>query len=152
AVVDIADRPLPGRSAFTGIHILEPGIFELLRTGGHSDIVACYREMAVHGKSVGIWKTEGVYWRDIGTIQSYLLANKELSPSAFLAHPDSIVHRSVEVEDWAVVGAGCKVGVGARLGRSVLWENAEVGPGVSVMDSVVTSGRFAGSDLHDSVL
>ncbi len=151
-VLDIATRPGPDRLAFTGIHILEPRIFEILKRGGHHDIVECYREMAAGGDRAGTWKSRGAYWRDIGAVDAYLLANKELSPMPFLAHPNAFVHPLAVLEEWAVVGARSRVGAGVRLCRSVIWEEAELMQGVSVADSVVTSGRRVERDLKSEVL
>ena len=42
-ITDISGEPMPGRLAFTGIHIMEPEVLSLIPEGEYSDIIQCYR-------------------------------------------------------------------------------------------------------------
>jgi NDP-sugar pyrophosphorylase family protein len=146
-VRDIASKPRPGRLAFTGIHILEPGMRRWIPETGFSNIITSYREMIEKGEPPAGYVTQGEYWRDIGTIESYLLANQEASEGAVHVGENCSVDPSAHLEDWCVIGAGSRVGPGASIARSVLWEEVTVEKGVRIEDSVVTAGRTVARDL-----
>jgi mannose-1-phosphate guanylyltransferase len=146
-VRDISSDPGPRRLAFTGIHFMEPSLLEWVPAEGFADIVECYRRMIAGGERVAGHLSTGHRWRDIGTIESYMAANREYSPRRFLLGPGCLAAPSAMMSEWVVMGPGCRVGDGASVARSVLWEGVTVGEGVSITDSVVTSGRIVKSDL-----
>ncbi len=152
AVVDIASQPRPGRLAFTGIHLVEPALLHWIPQQGFADIVQSYRRMIAFGETIAGHVVHNHYWRDIGTIESYLEANQELSPRPALVGKGSEIAASARISEWAVLGTGCRVEAGVSLSRSVLWEGVRIEEGVRVLDSVVTSGRTVVRDLCCEVL
>ena len=151
-VREIGSRARPGRLAFTGIHFLEPGVRDWIPSEGYADIVSSYRRMIAAGERIAGWVTDRAYWRDIGTFESYLQANREQSPEPVLLGPGCEVDPTAEVSEWAVVGPGCRLEAGASVARSVLWEGVTVRQGIRVTDSVVTSGRSVERDLSGEAL
>jgi NDP-sugar pyrophosphorylase family protein len=149
---EIGSRPEPGRLAFTGIHFLEPEVRDWIPPEGYADIVGSYRRLIASGEGIAGWVAERAYWRDIGTLSSYLQANRERSPEPVLLGPGCEVAPSARFSDWAVAGGGCRLEAGASVVRSVLWEGVRVGRGVRVVDSVVTSGRVVERDLAGEAL
>ncbi len=77
-ILDIGLESSPGRLAFTGIHIIEPEVLNHIPKGKFSNIIDCYRELIRSGKHIRAHLSQGHYWRDIGTVESYMLANKEI--------------------------------------------------------------------------
>lgn len=152
AIRDISTRPHRGRLAFTGIHIVEPGLRNFIPESGFADIVPCYRRMIRDGHLLSGHVVRGHYWRDIGTIPSYLLANREHAARAILLGKGCDLDPSSRVEDWAVAGTGCRLEPDASVCRSVLWEGVVVRQGVSIRDSVVTSHRIVERDLIEEAL
>lgn len=146
-VRDIATDPRPGRMAFTGIHIVEPGLRHWIPESGFSNIIASYRQMIAAAAFPAGYITQGESWRDIGTLESYLLANQEAAKGAVCVGESCVVAPSARLEDWCVIGAGSCVGPGAVIARSVLWEEVTVEAGVRIEDSVVTDGRTVRQDL-----
>jgi len=148
-VVDITSRPQPGRLAFTGIHIISPGLLDFLPEGRPSSIIDCYQRLIREGdKPVRAYVSEGHQWRDIGTIESYREANREaLGKERTLVGPGSRIDPSAQIEAWGIIGAGCELAPSVRVTRSVLWENVTVMHGIRIEDSVVTSGREVRKDL-----
>jgi mannose-1-phosphate guanylyltransferase len=138
--------------AFTGIHILQPEILTHLPMGVFSDIVDCYRGLIHSGRGIGAYLSKSHRWRDIGTVSEYLQANQELSPAPFLVDAGCEIDPSVRWKDWAVIGPGCRVDKDAEITRSVLWPNVSVKAGVTVRDSVLTSGLMVESDLSGAAL
>lgn len=151
-VRDISSGPLPERLAFTGIHLLEPGLLEWVPREGFADIVTCYRRMIAGGEKVAGYISRGRYWRDIGTIESYLEANRENSPRPILLAPGCHAALSTRISEWAVIGPECRVEAGASITRSVLWQGVRVREGVRITDSVVAGGRTVQRDLTREIL
>jgi len=150
-ITDISAEKIPGRLAFTGIHIVEPGLRAWLPPEGFSDIVPVYRELIKEGGMVAAYRVSGHYWRDIGTLESYLAANREYTGNAPAVGPGCLIHPSVTFTGWSAVGRGCGLEPGVTLERSVLWEGVKVREGVRVRNSVVTSGRTVLDDLDGEV-
>jgi mannose-1-phosphate guanylyltransferase len=141
-----------GRLAFTGIHIIEPELLTFIQEGLFSDIIDCYRKLISSGRLIKAQLAEGHYWRDIGTVESYLLANREnLGANPCLIAPGSEIHRSAKLIDWAIVGENSCLEEGVEITRSILWEKVRVKKLTKVIDSIVTSSREVGTDLLHTV-
>ena len=154
AVADIAGTYSPGRLAFTGIHIIEPKLLAHIPGGRFWDIIDTYRELIHTGKTIGAYRAERHYWRDIGTISSYKAVNRELLDQASTAAigPGCQLDPTVRLEEWAVVGPKSRLEQGVEIRRSILWENVRVRFGVKVIDSIVTSDQEVDRDLISEIL
>jgi mannose-1-phosphate guanylyltransferase len=150
-ITDIGMVNMPGRYAFTGIHVVHPEVLSYIPQGVFSDIIECYRQLIRMGEPVRACLVQGHYWRDIGSIQSYLEANRELAGSSFVIGPGCSVDSSVKLMDWGVIGENSRLGKNVEVQSSVLWEGVSVKEGVKVIDSVVTSGRIVDRHLHGDV-
>ena len=150
-ITDIAKGNLPDRLAFTGIHVINPEILSHIPRGLFSDIIECYRQLIRLGKSIRACLVKGHYWRDIGSIETYLQANRELAGNSFVIGPGCSVESSVKLIDWGVIGENSHLHKNAEVQRSVLWEGAIVKESIKVVDAVVTSGREVDRDLHGEV-
>ncbi len=151
-IIDIAAEDRTGRLAFTGIHIIEPEILNDMPQGGPSNIIDCYRGLIKSGKPIRAHLSNGHYWRDIGTIASYVLANKEsLHENSFLLAPDCRVHSSAELEQWAIIGENALLEKDVEIRRSILWNDVKVRRGTKIVDSVVTADKEVAHDLTDAV-
>jgi NDP-sugar pyrophosphorylase family protein len=64
---------------FTGIHIIEPEIFNYLPPG-KSSITECYINLIKEGKNLFGFFTD-VFWRDLGNMDDYLKVNEEINNS-----------------------------------------------------------------------
>lgn len=147
-ISDISRHVIPGRLAFTGIHIIEPRLLKLLPGSGKFDIIDCYRDILRSGGALGAYVATGHYWRDIGSLSSYLLSNREALGTRCSEIADSArLDASSRIVDWAVVGERARIGQDAVIERSVLWEDVVVRDGVRVIDSVVTACREVAFDL-----
>jgi len=151
-ITDIAKVNMPGRYAFTGIHVIHPEVLSHVPQGIFSNIIECYRQLIRMGKPVRACFVQGHYWRDIGSIQSYMEANRELADNSFVIGPGCSIDSSVKLMDWGVIGENSRLEKNVALQRSVLWDGVTVKEGVKVVDAVVTSGRVVERDLHSEVL
>ena len=149
---DIAVKELPGRLAFTGIHIMDPRLLSRIPDGVFSSIIDCYRGIMGREGTLKAWVCSGHCWRDMGTVESYVLANREaMGPESRLISPDCRIHPSALIEDWAVIGPGAVLEEGARVCRSILWEDVRVTKGKMVLDSIVTASKTVASDLVGTI-
>jgi mannose-1-phosphate guanylyltransferase len=151
SITDIAKTNMPGRLAFTGIHVIHPEVLSHIPQGVFSDIIECYRRLIRLGKPVRACLVQDHYWRDIGSLQSYLEANRELADNSFVIGPGCSVDSSVRLMDWGVIGENSHLAKDVELRRSVLWEGVTLQEEIKVVDSVVTSGRVVDRDLHGEV-
>jgi mannose-1-phosphate guanylyltransferase len=141
-----------GRFAFTGIHIMDPEILEHIPEEEFSDIVDCYRRLIGSGAPLGAHISRGHDWRDVGTVESYVLANREaLGSHSFLVAPGCRKHPSVRLRDWAVIGPRTTLEEDVEIRRSILWDRVRVKKGRRVMDSVVTSSMVVEHDLTETL-
>jgi mannose-1-phosphate guanylyltransferase len=151
-ILDIARKNLSGRLAFTGIHIMSPELLSHIPDSVFYDIIVCYQELIASGKTIRAFVSKNHYWRDIGTVQSYMDANRELSEKKILIGPGCQIDPSVSFKNWAVVGENSVIGQHVEIERSVLWERVAVKEGIRVVNSVVTSSKAVEYDLIGEVL
>jgi mannose-1-phosphate guanylyltransferase len=61
-------RPAPHLEplAFSGIHIISPRLFPLMKEEGVFSIIDCYLRLAAAGEKVAAFRADEYYWRDLG--------------------------------------------------------------------------------------
>lgn len=70
--------------AFTGIHVLDPKILDLIPSNEFSNIIDIYIKAGRHNHKIKAFIANDLYWRDIGTPDSYKKAVIEnMAPAAF---------------------------------------------------------------------
>ena len=88
--------------------------------------------LEVHG-----WRpSPATSWHDVGTPERYLGMHEAALRGSWVVCDTGGVHHSAKLEEWGLVGHGCRIGAGARLSRCVLWDGAVVAPG-EVLDHLV---------------
>lgn len=153
-VIDISRKNEPERLAFTGIHIMEPDILQYIPGQGYSDIIDCYNKMILSGESISAYISDKHYWHDIGTLEGYINANKEILTkdySPFQTGIDSNIASSVELEEWAVIGERAYLESNVKICRSILWDNVKIKDNIKIIDSIVTSSKEVENDLVNKI-
>jgi NDP-sugar pyrophosphorylase family protein len=109
---------------FTGIHILEPAVFDYIPRDVFSDSVRdVYPKAMADGKIVAAHIAGGDdSWRELSTIERYLTISLE-----FLL---------CEGRD-SIMDEGCEIENGATVERSVLWKRVRVCSGARLTECVV---------------
>jgi len=139
--------------AFTGVHFLDPAVLAELPPARFCDIVEHYIQLAARGERINTLEVRGHFWADIGTPADYLALHGDLLQlrvvpwPGFLPRPGSpllvgagaVLESGAGLDEWAVVGAGVRVGAGATLRRSVVWDGARVAAGALVEDQIVVA-------------
>lgn len=146
-IVDIGRKNVPGGLAFTGIHIIDPDVLKNIPKGVFSDIIGCYRDLIQSAKPVRAYISKGHYWFDVGTIESYFAANRELMKEPFAIGPGCSIGTGVRLEEWAVVGEGASLQDNVGIKRSILWEDVSVQEGTKIVDSIITCSKLVDRDV-----
>ncbi|MFC1862409.1 sugar phosphate nucleotidyltransferase [Thermodesulfobacteriota bacterium] len=151
-LTDISQKNLTDRLAFTGIHIIEPDLLSYIPGNGYSGIVSIYRHLITSKESISAYISEKHYWRDIGSIDSYFIANREmLGDDVFNIGPGTTISQSAGLEEWCVIGEKCHIGKNVEISRSILWDKVTVKEGIKITDSIITSSKSVDRDLDNEI-
>jgi NDP-sugar pyrophosphorylase family protein len=151
----------------TGIYAFSPRIFDRIPANEFYDFgKTVFPELLASGERFYGFDARGAYWCDIGTPDEYRRASFDVVDGLFRipharangADPSAVIAATAHVDDnvWigahvrigeharitgpAVIGDGVRIGAGATVERSILWEAARVGNGASLRDAVVGAG------------
>ena len=135
AANDTGSAPL----MFTGIHILEPRIFEYIPRGVFSDsVVHVYPQAMAKGEIIAAHVASGK-WRELSTLQRYLDISIELlreTGKSFVSGEGTDISQTATVTD-SVLWDEVKVGAGARVNRAVLADDVQIFDGEVIENAVV---------------
>ena len=132
-----------GLLAFTGLHVLNPGILSTIPLLRPSSIIDLYRRLLEEKKRINAYNVDGCYWTDMGTVDDYLALHGGLLAGDIPwwrelgARPESPYYLADEVRcadnlvmrDWVCAGR-VMIGEDVHLERVVLWDGVSV-PGRS---------------------
>ncbi len=134
--------------AFTGVHVVDPHVIEMIPETVFFHIIDLYSELAASG-DIAAYPVDGCFWCDMGTPADYLELHKRLlagHPQAkqWIIDTTALIGKDVRFSGWGVVGKNVVIGAGASLTNAVVWENAVIAPESVIADAIVT-----GMDGHD---
>ncbi|CAN5309389.1 hypothetical protein BH10ACI1_BH10ACI1_35860 [soil metagenome] len=108
---------------FTGIHILEPRVFEYIPRGVYSDIVPTFYNPAIkNGEKIAAHITDA-NWFELSTIPRYL---------------DISLAMMNEKNVWK--GNNCRISETSTVRDSVIWDNVEIAENTSIYRTIVADG------------
>lgn len=150
--------------AFTGIHFINPPALREYAPGVYHDIRDIYRRLISRGSPPRALFSPGLFWREMGSIESYTKLTAELGGLAenvltpietgrrVWIHPEATVSPEAVLDGAVVVGRGTRILDGARLDNVILWEDATIEAG-SCLDRCIVADRTTVSGCHsDEVL
>jgi NDP-sugar pyrophosphorylase family protein len=129
----------PAPLMFTGIHVMEPGIFDYIPRGVFSDSVRdVYPRVMAEGKTLAAHVAEGE-WYELSTLGRYLAVSLEFVRRAGRSY---------------ITGEGCHIESGARVEDSVFWQRVRVESGARLSECIVGDDvRIpAGSDFRRAAI
>jgi mannose-1-phosphate guanylyltransferase len=138
-------QPLPGevrRLCGAGLMVLNE---TLDLPEGFSDIIEQLAAIHLNGQSSGqnqvqVALFEDVFWSDMGTVADYWALNSRLARGMTIAEEPL----EGKFSGFLVSEKGAKVAKDAFVKDCVLWSGADIGPGASVISSVVAGKVSAG--------
>ncbi|WP_457756265.1 sugar phosphate nucleotidyltransferase [Thermodesulfatator indicus] len=128
-----------GGYTFTGLQVITPELVARLREGDR-DLVPTYTRLLAEGSQINCQVVAGFYWRDIGSLSSYLEVHEDLlkkrasfyglpMPNSPFVLPEEIKTRDLLLEDWVFIEQGVKIALPAKLKRVVAWQGAIIPSG-----------------------
>ncbi len=69
--------------AFSGIHVVSPGIFAKMKEEGAFSIISAYLNLSARGEKIAAYRADDCYWRDLGRPESLLQAEQDLACGKF---------------------------------------------------------------------
>lgn len=149
-LMQFADNTTGGNMAFTGVHVLNPGILEPIAPEKKSCIIKRYSSLLQDNPdSFKLVRVDNCFWTDMGTPTDYLnlhcdiLLNNVPLWSQLHGLADSPLYvdrqcsygRNVKFKDWVSVGR-CIIGDNVTVSRSVIWDGAVVPPDSLIEDTI----------------
>jgi len=116
---------------FTGIHILEPEVFDYIPKGGYSDIVPSFYLPAMEDGKRIVAHVSDADWYEMSTIPRYL----DIS-LAMLKDSD------------VFIGSDCSIDPSAGVRDSVLWDDVNVESDVHLYRTIVADGVTIPAGSH----
>ena len=105
---------------FTGIHIMEPAVFDFIPRGVYSDIVPVFYNPALaQGEKIAAHVTDA-NWFELSTIPRYLDISLAMMNGADI-----------------FTGANCHISPGASVRDSVMWDDVSVGDDCSLYRTII---------------
>jgi NDP-sugar pyrophosphorylase family protein len=122
---------------FTGIHILEPRVFDYIPRGVYSDIVPTFYNPAIlKGETISAHITFGK-WFELSTIPRYL----EISLRMLNGLSEKVV-----------VGKNSVISSTAKVEDSVIWDDVLVGENAEISHSIIGDGvRIKNHEVYKNV-
>jgi mannose-1-phosphate guanylyltransferase len=128
-------KGLPGTHVFTGIYCVKKDFLKRIPAAEVIAVIPAFQELVRAGGLGAVVLDEGE-WMDLGDVESYLAAHRDL----FLqepVHPEAMIAEGAVIEN-SVIGKGAVIGKDARVADSVVWSGASVSAGETVTGEVVT--------------
>jgi mannose-1-phosphate guanylyltransferase len=151
--------------AYTGVQVVSPRMLEWLPEQGPADLVAAWREAISQGEHLAAAVVTGHFWQDLGTPEAYLAAHQRLLLGTcpglnqyFPAISDpflgggTVLGEGVICAGGVCLGREVRVGKGARLKNTVVWDETEIGPGVTLENCVVGRGARVAASARDAIV
>jgi NDP-sugar pyrophosphorylase family protein len=124
---------------FTGIHIMEPRIFDYIPRGVFSDSVThVYPPAIANGEVIAAHVASG-QWRELSTLKRYLDISVEMLKKKgknYFAGVNSVVPRTASVRE-TIIWDNVTVDPGARVYRCVLGDNVRLEKNEVIENSIV---------------
>jgi NDP-sugar pyrophosphorylase family protein len=150
--------------AFTGIHFIGRRELEHLPAGRPADVLDVYRHMIAAGRPPRALPAGPFLWREMGSIAGYWNLHRELGalPRDVLLpvptgtsrwlHPRADVPADVTFRGLVGIGSDTKVGRGAVIEDTLLWDRVTVAPGSVLRHCVVTDGAAVNGRHEHAIL
>jgi mannose-1-phosphate guanylyltransferase len=116
---------------FTGIYLVEPAFIARIPAAQKISVVPVFHEMIRLGAKLGGIVLDEGNWRDLGTREEYLAADRSVSGTSNTIHPSATI------------------GAGALLEDCIVWENATVAAGANLTRCIVADRAHASGVATD---
>ncbi len=148
-IMKFLEKPKPDQVFSTlvnaGTYVCEPAIFEQIPHYGYCDFSNdVFPRLLRNGTPVYGFEFKG-FWMDIGTVDKYLAANRQLLNRAMTFEVESKVGKGARLVPPLSIGAGCKIG-SSTIGPNVcIADKVDIGNDCKIQDSVIYKNTRIGN-------
>jgi NDP-sugar pyrophosphorylase family protein len=153
-ITDIGQRlsaTSDARFLFTGIYLVNPEFFARIPPETKISVIPIFLEMIRSGASLGGVVIDDGHWWDLGTREQVLAVHRALAVNGtpqWIA-PSAAIADAAQITGASAIGGNVRVGAGARLHDTIVWDGAEIAPGSELRECIVTAGaRVSGNHAH----
>ena len=168
-VAGVGTPPPPNHAgpplAYTGLQVVSPRMLAWLPKHGPADLVSAWRQAIAQGGAWRPWWSRGISgrtWAPPGPISPPIDAcSRGLARGCDQYFPDvkdplvgegTILEAGVTCAGGVCLGRQVRVGRGARLKNTVVWDEAQIDSGVSLEDCVVGRGTRVRASARQQVI
>ncbi len=140
-----------GYRAFTGIHVIDPGVLGGVAPRRTSCILDRYRQLLAAGVAIAAVEMEG-FWTDMGTPSDYLDLHGGLlrgtvprwpeigepAGAPFLHGSQALPSDDLRCHDWCCLG-DVEIGADVQLTRVVAWDGVRIADGSRLADVLLSA-------------
>lgn len=131
APIQSPNSSMPNPLMFTGIHILEPRVFDYIPRGVYSDIVPTFYNPAIkNGEKIAAHITEGC-WYELSTIPRYL------DISLAMMNGNKVFR-----------GVNCSISSYAEIQETIIWDNVNISEDAKLIRTIIGDGVTIKSGEH----
>ena len=134
-VVDVRSevKGLPGTHVFTGIYCVRKEFLKRIPAGEVIAVIPAFQDLVREGGLGAVVLDEGE-WMDLGDVESYLQAHRELSLQEPV-HPEAEIGEGAVIKR-SVIGKGARIAAGASVTDSVVWPEVCVSEGKTLSKAI----------------
>jgi len=154
-ICDLRDTLRPSRIAqklaYTGIAFMDARMFDYIPAQGPADLVPVCLDIIREGRFlIDALVVEGHAWRDVGTVQSYFEAHRELLAGRIALLPDMSIpadgryladdvrrEEGVQLRGFVSVGRRCVLKKGSIIENAIIWDDVSIAEGAHIRDAIV---------------
>lgn len=150
-VADFSQNESGTMLAFTGLHVINPQILQMIEIGRESCIIDLYKTLLKQGERLQVMRVDNCYWTDMGTPEDYLALHEGLltgkvpvwgeiqknDMQTFLVDDEAVLTGTSGTHEWGSVGR--VVGKDVSLTRVVIWDGVELPEKGEFRDQVIST-------------
>jgi mannose-1-phosphate guanylyltransferase len=135
-----------------GIYIFDKKVLDNIPAGVNCSVERqVFPGMIEKGEALFAFKSKA-YWLDIGKIKEYKQANFDILDGrfrppfkgAYLTKNISVGEKTVfegksVIKGPVAIGSNCKIGAGAEIGHSIIWDGVRIGKNSVIHDSIISN-------------
>jgi mannose-1-phosphate guanylyltransferase/mannose-1-phosphate guanylyltransferase/phosphomannomutase len=127
---------------FTGIHILEPRVFDYIPRGVYSDIVPSFYNPAIaNGEKIAAHITRG-NWFELSTIPRYLDISLAMLDGKNIFHGENCCISETATVSETIIWDNVKIESGARLQRTIIADGVTIKSGETFENSAIVRAEM----------